>query len=427
MPSKFTFAGNNTIEILYDATGQKLRKLVKTAGVETLRQDYLGGIEVKNNKIEAIYNEEGRAYNTNNDPFQWRYEYNLKDHLGNTRVVFCDKNKNGKIEDQTEILQETHYYPFGMAFNGSWYADNTASKYKYLYNGKELNEDFGLNLSDYGARWYDASIGRWWNVDPLAEVTRRYSPYHYGKDNPIRFIDRDGMKAEEYFTFYDRFKAENDRELSKNNKQGGDEPKKIAKIKEANVYKQGSVVGFKADSDTQTDGAGTAHNKDPKGQGQTKLKGTRGFSKGGDIDPTQISSTVIPGGSAGKKMIAAGIYYGDLAFSYNLKTEKLTYSILADVGPSGKLGENSIKAQDELGIKGDAYNGEQSNIVMTFIFSGSRAYFTDPNSNYYTNGTMPTQETINVLGKQLYQNNMIPIGQITPYLLKEPSVTVFDN
>lgn len=181
---------------MYDAVGTKLRKKV-TDGTSVVTQDYLGGIEFKNNRLEAIYNEEGRAYNIaplGLGTYTWRYEYNLKDHLGNTRVVFCDKNKNGIIENASEILQETHYYPFGMAFGGAWYNDAAASKYKYLYNGKELNEEFGLNLSDYGARWYDAAVGRWWNVDPLADMYSKISNYAYVANNPIRLIDPDGQK-----------------------------------------------------------------------------------------------------------------------------------------------------------------------------------------------------------------------------------------
>jgi RHS repeat-associated protein len=193
LPSKFAFAGNNSIEILYDATGQKLRKTVKTAGAVTLTQDYLGGIELKSNKFESIYNEEGRAYNTSTTGQTWRYEYNLKDHLGNTRVVFTDKNANGKIDDPTELLSETHYYPFGMTFGGSWYNDAAAAKYKYLYNGKELNEEFGLNLSDYGARWYDASIARFWNSDPLADIFSFQTPYAYAANRPVNMIDFMGM------------------------------------------------------------------------------------------------------------------------------------------------------------------------------------------------------------------------------------------
>ncbi|MEZ4884904.1 MAG: RHS repeat-associated core domain-containing protein [Chitinophagales bacterium] len=94
------------------------------------------------------------------------------------------------METPSEILQEKHFYPFGMEMEGPWMQSGANNPYQY--NGKELVSDFGLNLIDYGARWYDAAVGRWWSVDPLAEDYASLSGYNYVMNNPLRLVDPDG-------------------------------------------------------------------------------------------------------------------------------------------------------------------------------------------------------------------------------------------
>jgi RHS repeat-associated protein len=123
------------------------------------------------------------------------YEYNLKDHLGDSRIIFMGTDLGGAVD----IVQATSYYPFGLIMNQT--NGNTAPEYQrneYLYNGKELQSDnfasSSLNWYDYGARFYDPQIGRFTTQDPFAAKYYSLSPFSYVANNPLKFIDPDGKE-----------------------------------------------------------------------------------------------------------------------------------------------------------------------------------------------------------------------------------------
>jgi len=176
LPKSVSINGNSVANYVFAADGTKLRNSNKYSFT-----DYIKGIVYQNGALSFIQTEEGRAVPNGG---RFAYEYDLKDHLGDVRITF----QKGNSLTNPQLIQEDQYYAFGLRDTIYSFGSNN----RYLYNGKEQQTDL-RNFYDYGARFYDPLVARFTSVDPLAEQMRRHSPYNYGFDNPLRFIDKDGM------------------------------------------------------------------------------------------------------------------------------------------------------------------------------------------------------------------------------------------
>ncbi|MBW7870199.1 MAG: RHS repeat-associated core domain-containing protein [Flavobacteriia bacterium] len=183
-----------------------------TNGANIKTTDYLDGFQYNQQLLEFFPHSEGYVKATtlslgNNPNYAFNYVYNYTDHLGNVRLSYAKDPQTGNLK----ILDESHYYPFGLKhqeYQASSFTTNPIqgiiiapvanNPFKYKYNGKEFQDELNLNLYDYGARNYDPAIGRWMNIDPLAEQSRRWSPFTYALNNPVYFIDPDGMEGTDW-------------------------------------------------------------------------------------------------------------------------------------------------------------------------------------------------------------------------------------
>lgn len=228
LPITIIFDETHKIEYLYDGTGIKVQKKVTNDALVTIT-DYSDGFQYTNGLLSFFPHAEGYVNVTRcqscEEKYQNLYDYvfNYTDHLGNIRMSWAlDKAPN-----LLKIVEENHYYPFGLKHThynvdhkhfqlltpeeggpipgdipmtkmaqliGGNSSTTASVTNNYKYNGKEYQDELGLNMYDYGARNYDPALGRWMNIDPLAEKSRRWSPFTYCADNPMRFIDPDGMR-----------------------------------------------------------------------------------------------------------------------------------------------------------------------------------------------------------------------------------------
>ncbi|WGK94044.1 MULTISPECIES: RHS repeat domain-containing protein [Flavobacterium] len=223
LPTKIIFPTGNIV-YSYTASGQKMQKIV-TEGTNTTTTDYLGGYHYQNTVLQFFPTVEGYVKNTSvSGTNSYSYVFNYTDHLGNVRISYTQNPSTNTLT----ILDENSYYPFGLKHTVS----NTVVQgqdYKYKYNGKELQDELGLNLYDYGARNYMADIGRWGSIDNKSEKYVSLSPYHYAGNNPILYLDVDGNEfTEDAWKWVNRLIADINSRQEKNNSSIADYKAKIA-------------------------------------------------------------------------------------------------------------------------------------------------------------------------------------------------------
>ena len=195
-PRLIEFDGGSSTAYLYDAAGLKRLTVHRVAterpsvpGAEPqepelsmTRTDYCGDIIYEDSLLSRINFDGGYLSFTNNAGERLdrpAYHFYHRDHLGNNRM---DLGENGSV------WQICHYYPYGMLMGCSYLGESQ----RWKFGGKELDRVSGLDLLDFEARPYDATLGRFWRPDPMAEDYKDFSPLLYCAANPLGVLDPTG-------------------------------------------------------------------------------------------------------------------------------------------------------------------------------------------------------------------------------------------
>ncbi|WP_339835844.1 DUF6443 domain-containing protein [uncultured Flavobacterium sp.] len=220
LPTTIQFGSVNSITYIYNAIGQKVLKKVRT-GNEYANTDYLTGFQYRSSYTETQGNQstaELQYFPTTEGYVQQKdgryfYVYHYTDHLGNIRLSYSLDPETQMIK----IMEENHYYPFGLKHEfyntatmkfAEKMAPNTNEamivleqannfvgdgSYNYKYNGKELQDELGLNITAMDFRMYDNALGRFHSMDKMTDILPSLSPYRFAFNNPVKWNDPSGL------------------------------------------------------------------------------------------------------------------------------------------------------------------------------------------------------------------------------------------
>lgn len=300
----------------------------------TQTTDYLGGYQYSNQVLQFFPTAEGYVKHLAS---AYSYVYNYTDHLGNIRLSYTQNN--GTLE----VLEENHYYPFGLKHAPT--NANNQPNYKYKFQGQELQDELELGWYSYKWRNYNPAIGRFMSIDPLTEKYEDYTPYQFSSNQPVHAKELEGLESS------------NDLNKNKptptqrayNSRTGNTDLLKVVVFTISDALQSlNTYTGNKKENPSNKDIGSTATSKNGGGENEK----TTGKKKGDNIDADAFT-TATPGGAKTGNKYKSG---KDFVEAMN--------DILGGIDAGWKNAENGTEYVQELKKKyGDAEQSEFVTVV----------------------------------------------------------------